>query len=44
VPACTCCVVADLLVLKPWQPTMVARQRSTIPSLLSLSRLTAPIV
>lgn|ERR1700683_1386666 len=44
VPACTCCVAADLLELKPWQPTIVARQRSTIPSWLRLSRLTAPIV
>ena len=45
VPACTgCVVVADLLALKPWQPTIVARQRSTIPSLPSLSGLIAPIV
>ena len=45
VPDCTgCVVVADLLALKPWQPTIVARQRSTIPSLPSLSRLIAPFV
>jgi hypothetical protein len=37
-------VVADLLALKPWQPTIVARQRTTIPILPSLSRLIAPFV
>jgi hypothetical protein len=37
VPVCGC-TEADLLELNPWQPTIVARQRRTIPSLLALFR------
>jgi hypothetical protein len=41
VPVCGC---TALLELNPWQPTIVARQRRTIPSLLALLPFTAPVV
>jgi hypothetical protein len=45
VPAPDCgCWMAGLLVLTPWQPTIVARQRRTIPSLLARLGFTASVV
>jgi hypothetical protein len=38
-----CCVEADLLELNPWQPTIVARQRKTNPSLFALLHSTAAV-
>ena len=38
------CTVADLLELKPWQPTMVARQRKTRPRQLARLHLISEIL
>jgi hypothetical protein len=43
VPDCDC-TLAELPELNPWQPTIIARQSRTIPSLLALLRCTAPVV
>lgn len=43
VPDCDC-TLAELPELNPWQPTIIARQSRTIPSLPALLRCTAPVV
>lgn len=39
----TGCVIAALLELNPWQPTIVARQRTIIPTLLARLHVTAAV-
>jgi hypothetical protein len=39
-----CCCWLELLVLTPWQPTIIARQKRTIPSWLARLRCMAPNV